>query len=198
MLFKPTRLKGAYLIEPDPVSDERGYFMRTFCLSEFAGNGLEVAYFQHNVSYTRLKGTIRGMHFQRPPHAETKVVTCLKGAIHDVIIDLRPASQTYLKWQAFELSPKNRHQLYVPEGFAHGFQSLTDDVEVGYLISEFYVPNAAAGVRYDDPALAIRWPLPVSLISQKDRQWPHIKGPSVEARLLRIRSPSRQQARRTH
>lgn len=179
MLFKPTRLKGACLIEPHPITDERGYFMRTFCMIEFAHNGLEVAYVQHNVSYTRLKGTVRGMHFQLAPHAETKVVTCTQGAIHDVIVDLRPASRTYLKWQAFELSAENRKLLYVPAGFAHGFQSLTDDVEVSYLISEFYVPHAAAGIRHDDPALAIRWPLPVSLISEKDRRWPRIRVPVV-------------------
>lgn len=197
MHFKQTRLKGAYLVEPNPLGDERGYFMRTFCVIEFAHAGLQMAFVQHNVSYTRLKGTIRGMHFQLPPHSETKVVSCLRGAIHDVIIDLRPNSKTYLKWQAFELSAKNQLQLYVPAGFAHGFQTLTDDVEVSYLISEFYVPHAAAGVRHDDPAFAIRWPLPVSVISQKDRNWPRFKPPTPRKSLQPRKSAASPRASKT-
>lgn len=171
MHFKPTRLKGAVLIVPTPAGDERGFFMRTFCMLEFARAGLETAFVQHSTSYTKRKGTIRGMHFQTAPHSETKVVTCLKGAIHDVIIDLRSDSPTYCKWQAFELSEKNRHMLYIPTGFAHGFQTLTDDATVGYLISEFYAPHAASGVRYDDPAFAITWPLPPTMLSEKDKTW---------------------------
>lgn len=177
MLFKKTRLKGACLIEPSPVTDERGFFMRTFCMIEFAHAGLQTAFVQHNVSYTKCMGTIRGMHFQQSPHVETKVVTCLRGAIHDVIIDLRPQSKTYRKWQAFELSVANRRQLYVPEGFAHGFQALTDDAEVGYLISEFYTPHAAAGIRYDDAAFGITWPLALTVLSQRDRSWPAFMRP---------------------
>lgn len=172
MLFKKSRLDGACLIEPSPMLDERGFFMRTFCMVEFARAGLQTAFVQHNTSYTKRKGTIRGMHLQRAPHAEVKVVTCLRGAIQDVIIDLRPDSPTFCKWESFELTAANRRQLYIPEGFAHGFQTLTDDVEVGYLISEFYAPQAATGVRYDDPAFRIKWALPAEVISRKDTEWP--------------------------
>jgi dTDP-4-dehydrorhamnose 3,5-epimerase len=172
MRFSNTELCGACLIEPTPARDERGFFARTFCVKEFKQQGLTTRFVQHNVSQSARRGTLRGMHFQSAPHGEVKVVTCLKGAIWDVIIDLRPKSQTYRQWRGFELTAGNRHQLYVPKGFAHGFQTLCDDVEVGYLISAFYAPAAASGVRYDDPAFAIAWPLPVSAISEKDRAWP--------------------------
>jgi dTDP-4-dehydrorhamnose 3,5-epimerase len=172
MRFSPTQLCGAWLIEPVPARDERGFFARTFCAQEFEDHGLTSRFVQHNTSASVVRGTLRGMHFQRAPHGEVKVVSCLKGGIWDVIIDLRPRSPTYRRWRGFELSAANRHQLYVPEGFAHGFQTLCDDVEVGYLISAFYAPAAADGVRHDDPAFAIEWPLPVSVISEKDRTWP--------------------------
>lgn len=171
MQFHPTNLDGAWLITADPVYDERGFFARTFCTREFADRGLATRYVQHSTSFSRARGTIRGMHFQHPPHSEIKVVSCLKGAIWDVIIDLRPESPTFRSWSGFELSDTNRKQLYVPKGFAHGFQTLTDDTIVAYLISEFYTPEATAGVRYDDPAFAITWPLPVSVISKKDTEW---------------------------
>jgi dTDP-4-dehydrorhamnose 3,5-epimerase len=171
MQFHPTNLDGAWLITAAPVYDERGFFARTFCTREFADHGLATRYVQHSTSFSRARGTIRGMHFQRPPHSEIKVVSCLKGAIWDVIIDLRPESPTFRSWSGFELSDTNRKQLYVPKGFAHGFQTLTDDTIVAYLISEFYMPEATAGVRYDDPAFAITWPLPVSAISKKDTEW---------------------------
>lgn len=172
MRFSRTALRDAWLIEPVHARDERGFFARTFCIQEFADHGLTTRFVQHSTSFSICTGTLRGMHFQRAPHGEVKVVTCLKGAIWDVIIDLRPQSSSYRQWQGFELTADNRRQLYIPESFAHGFQTLGADVEVGYLISAFYAPAAAAGVRHDDPAFAIDWPLPVSVISDKDRTWP--------------------------
>ncbi|HZD52651.1 MAG TPA: dTDP-4-dehydrorhamnose 3,5-epimerase [Woeseiaceae bacterium] len=172
MRFSKTELCGAWLIEPTPARDDRGFFARTFCVKEFKEHGLTTRFVQHNASQSAKRGTLRGMHFQSAPHGEVKVVTCLKGAIWDVIIDLRPRSPTYRRWRGFELTVANRQQLYVPKGFAHGFQTLCDDVEVGYLISAFYAPAAASGLRHDDPAFAIGWPLPVSTISEKDRTWP--------------------------
>jgi dTDP-4-dehydrorhamnose 3,5-epimerase len=172
MLFEKTELHGAWLVVPEPVRDERGFFARTFCVRELAEHGLETNFVQHSASASLKKGTLRGMHFQREPFGEVKIVTCLKGAILDVIIDLRPGSDSFQRWQAFELTDHNRHRLYIPKGFAHGFQTLTDDAEIGYLISEFYEPAAARGVRHDDPAFGIVWPLPVSVISEKDKSWP--------------------------
>ena len=172
MRFEQTKLCGAWLIEPVPARDHRGFFARTFCAQEYAERSLTTCFVQNSTSQSVARGTLRGMHFQRAPHGEVKVVSCLKGAIWDVIIDLRPESPTYCQWQAFELCAANRRQLYVPEGFAHGFQTLCDDTEVGYLISAFYAPHAADGLRYDDPAFAIDWPLPVIAISEKDRTWP--------------------------
>ncbi|MGH6944340.1 MAG: dTDP-4-dehydrorhamnose 3,5-epimerase [Geminicoccaceae bacterium] len=179
MRFDETKLRGAWLIEPVPARDHRGFFARTFCAREYADHGLKTRFVQNSTSQSATSRTLRGMHFQRPPHAEVKVVTCLKGAIWDVIIDLRPESPTYRQWQGFELTAENRRQLYVPEGFAHGFQTLCDDTEVGYLISASYAPVAADGVRYDDPAFAIDWPLPVTEVSEKDRTWPDFRDAAV-------------------
>jgi len=179
MHFKTTELEGAYLIEPNPLKDHRGFFMRTFCAREFAKHGLRHEFKQHSTSQTLRLGSIRGMHFQKPPFTEAKVVTCLQGAILDIIIDLRPESPTHGKWQAFELTEANRNQLYVPPRFAHGFQTLKDNTEVAYLISEFYTPEAAAGVRHDDPAFEIKWPLPISEISDKDTSWPDYDGTGI-------------------
>jgi dTDP-4-dehydrorhamnose 3,5-epimerase len=189
MRFEPAGLLGAWLIEAVPVGDHRGFFARTFCAREYAERGMTARFVQNSTSHSVARGTLRGMHFQRAPHAEAKVVSCLKGAIWDVIIDLRRESPTWRRWQGFELTADNRRQLYVPEGFAHGFQTLRDDVEVGYLISAFHVPAAAAGVRYDDPAFAIDWPLPVSVISEKDRSWPDF----LELVAARARSGSSEQ-----
>lgn len=177
MRFSHTELADARLIAGDPFRDERGFFVRTFCEREFAGEGLVSRYVQNSLSHTARRGSLRGMHFQSQPAAETKIVRCMRGAIFDVIVDLRPHSKTYRRWQGFELSAENGRQLYIPGGFAHGFQTLTDDVDVLYLISEFYAPQLAGGVRYDDPAFGIRWPLPVSVISQKDQSWPDYAGP---------------------
>lgn len=176
MKFCETDLAGAWIIEPEPLRDSRGSFVRTFCELEFAARGLHARFVQHSISYSTAKGTLRGMHFQTAPHAEIKVVRCLKGAVLDVIIDLRANSPTLRSWRSFELTAENGRQLYIPQGFAHGFQTLTEAVEVSYLISEFYTPTAAAGVRFDDPAFGIRWPLPIAAISDKDKTWPDFLG----------------------
>lgn len=172
MLFTKTDLEGAWLIDAEPNRDARGWFARTFCEREFSAHGLETRFPQHSTSQNVERGTLRGMHYQRAPHAEVKLVRCLKGAIWDVIIDLNPDSPTYRRWQGFELSAANMRQLYIPKGFAHGFQTLEANCEIGYLISEFYAPAASAGVRWDDPRFGIDWPLPVSVMSDKDKGWP--------------------------
>ena len=147
MKFVETDLSGAWLIEPEPSQDSRGFFARTFCVREFEQHGLESRFVQHSTSYSGQRGTIRGLHFQRAPHGEVKVVTCRKGAVWDVIVDLRRSSPTYRRWQGFELTEDNRRLLYVPAGFAHGLQTLRDDTEADYLISAFYEPAASCGVR---------------------------------------------------
>ena len=172
MLFRSTGLAGVRLIDLEPARDERGLFARTFCTRELAAQGLETGFVQHSISVTERAGSVRGMHFQKSPHEEVKLLRCVRGAIHDVLIDIRPDSPTYGRWEAYELTAENRRQLYVPAGLAHGFQTLLPDTEVGYLISAFYAPSAAAGIRHDDPAFAIAWPLPVADISPKDRAWP--------------------------
>ena len=171
MRFLKTKFPDAWLIEPEHIGDERGYFARTFCTHDFAERGLEASFVQHSRSYSATKGTLRGMHYQRAPHSEVKSVSCLAGAIHDVIVDLRPESVTFGQWEAFALTQENQRQIYIPAGFAHGFQSLTDLAEVGYLISKFYVPAASTGIAHDDPTLGIAWPLPVAVISERDRTW---------------------------
>jgi dTDP-4-dehydrorhamnose 3,5-epimerase len=172
MEFHSTKLRDAYLIQLEPARDPRGFFARTFCVEEFASFGLETNYAQHSISYSARKGTLRGMHYQREPRSETKLVRCARGVILDVIIDIRPDSATYGHWQEFELSSENGRQLYIPKGFAHGFQTLSDDVEVSYLISTPYTPELASGVRYDDPTFGISWPLTITEISEKDLRWP--------------------------
>ena len=173
MQFQTTTLDGAWLIQLQPARDSRGFFARTFCVEEFAAHGLETNYPQHSMSFSALKGTLRGMHYQREPHSETKLIRCSKGTIWDVIIDIRPSSPTYRRWQAFELSESNATQLYVPKGFAHGFQTISAAAEVNYLISEPHAATAAFGIRYDDPTFAIAWPLSISVISDKDAHWPN-------------------------
>jgi dTDP-4-dehydrorhamnose 3,5-epimerase len=172
MEFHSTRLQDAYLVRLEPARDARGFFARTFCVEEFAAHGMESKYPQHSISFSARKGTLRGMHYQRDPRSEAKLVRCTRGAIFDVIIDIRPDSPTYRRWQEFELSSENGHQLYIPKGFAHGFQTLSDDVEVNYLISTPYAPELARGIRHDDPAFGISWPLAVTEISEKDLHWP--------------------------
>jgi dTDP-4-dehydrorhamnose 3,5-epimerase len=172
MNFRPTALAGAFLVEIEPNGDERGSFVRTWCGREFAAHGLVSDVVQCSLSTSPRAGTVRGMHFQRAPHGEVKLVRCQRGAIFDVIIDLRPDSPSYRRWQGFELTHDDHRALYVPKGFAHGFQTLTDDAEVFYQISEFYIPEASTGVRWDDAAFRVEWPLPITSIADKDRNWP--------------------------
>src|SRR6266478_4892449 len=185
MQFHPTNLRDAFLVQLEPAHDNRGFFARTFCAEEFAAHGLEANYPQHSVSFSSRRGTLRGMHYQRDPHSEVKLVRCTKGAILDVIIDIRPDSPTYRRWQGFELSSANGRQLYIPRGFAHGFQTLSDNVEVSYLISTPYEPELARGIRYDDPAFAISWPLPVTEISERDLHWPDFSQWTIRAYVQR-------------
>lgn len=172
MHFKETGLKGAWLIKTEPAEDERGYFARVFCRDQFSRLGLETEYIQNSISYNRKRGTLRGMHYQAAPAAETKLVQCVRGSLFDVIVDLRPESETYCSWYGIELSADNGCLLYVPAGFAHGFQTLTDDTTVYYMISKAYAPEYARGVRWNDPAFGINWPVPDPVISEKDRQLP--------------------------
>jgi dTDP-4-dehydrorhamnose 3,5-epimerase len=172
MIFTETKLKGAFIIELEERKDPRGGFARTFCAREFEAHGLKANILQANLAYNYKAGTIRGLHYQVPPAAETKLVRCTRGRIYDVIVDLRPSSATYLQHFGIELSDENRRALYVPELFAHGYQALSDNAEVAYQVSEFYTPGHERGLRYNDPALAIRWPMPVSIISDKDANWP--------------------------
>jgi dTDP-4-dehydrorhamnose 3,5-epimerase len=174
MKFIEVKLKGAYIIDPDILEDERGFFARTFCQKEFEAHGLNPRIAQCNISFNKHKGTLRGMHYQAAPMAETKLVRCTRGAIHDVIIDLRPESPTYCQWIAEELNTENSRMMYVPEGFAHGFQTLKDDTEVFYQMSECYSPEHARGGRWNDPAFGIEWPLNTKIISEKDKSYPLI------------------------
>jgi dTDP-4-dehydrorhamnose 3,5-epimerase len=172
MRFIPTPLNGLYVIEIEPISDSRGWFARTFCKSEFEAIGHSKEWVQMNHTYTVKKGTIRGMHFQLPPHEEIKMVRCIAGVVYDVVIDIRKESATFLQWFGMEISATNRKMIYIPEGFAHGFQTLTDNCELVYNHSAFYAPGVEAGIRYDDPEINIQWPLPVSDISQRDSAHP--------------------------
>ena len=171
MKFTETPLPGAFIIDLEPHQDERGFFARTFCVQEFAEHGLDPIVVQCNLSSNSKAGTLRGMHFQQPPVGEAKLVRCVRGAIHDVVVDLRPQSSTYRGQFAVELSMENRRALFVPALFAHGFQTLTDHTEVEYQMSQGYVAEATRGFRYDDPAFAICWPLPISVISPRDLAW---------------------------
>ncbi|HKN19684.1 MAG TPA: dTDP-4-dehydrorhamnose 3,5-epimerase [Dissulfurispiraceae bacterium] len=172
MIFTETKLNGALIVDIEPIEDQRGFFARSFCRKEFGALGLKTEVAQCNISFNKTKGTLRGMHFQVKPKAEAKLVRCTRGKIYDVIIDLRVDSSTYCQWLAIELSPANSRAVFVPEGFAHGFQSMEDDSEVFYQMFEFYAPEYARGVRWDDPAFGIRWPLPDPVISERDRSYP--------------------------
>lgn len=172
MRFSETAIPGAYLVEIEPLGDERGFFARSWCADEFAKHGLNARLEQCNISYNKKRGTLRGMHYQTNPFPEAKLVRCTMGAIYDVILDLRRDSATFRSWEAFELSAANRRMLYIPEGVAHGFQSLLDDSEVFYQMSEFYHPECALGVRWDDPAFAVEWPVPDPVMSERDRSYP--------------------------
>jgi dTDP-4-dehydrorhamnose 3,5-epimerase len=172
MIFIPTNLEGAFVIEIQKLTDERGFFARTFCQREFHDHGVNIQVAQCNLSYNRAKGTLRGMHFQVFPHEEAKLVSCTQGAIHDVIVDIRPDSPTYRQHFAIELTAEANNALYVPEGFAHGFLTLVPDTYVFYQMSEFYAPGSARGFRWNDPAFDIEWPAEIKMISDRDAQYP--------------------------
>jgi dTDP-4-dehydrorhamnose 3,5-epimerase len=172
VIFTETPLAGAFLIDLEPVGDERGFFARSFCRREFASHGLNPDLAQCNISLNLRRGTLRGMHWQAAPHQEAKLVRCTRGAIHDVIIDLRHGSATFAAHFSTDLTAVDRRMLYVPEGFAHGFLTLEDDTEVFYQMSEFFAPESAHGVRHDDPAFGIRWPIEIQVVSDRDRSYP--------------------------
>lgn len=168
MIFTPIPLAGCYVIQLTPNNDDRGWFARTYCKREFSQIGYQDEWAQMNHSFTLLKGTIRGLHYQLPPHKETKLVRCVRGRIFDVVVDIRKGSPTFLKWHGIELSESLMNMLYIPEGFAHGFQTLTDECQLLYNHSAFYEPDSEAGIRYNDPLLNIRWPLELTVISDRD------------------------------
>jgi dTDP-4-dehydrorhamnose 3,5-epimerase len=172
VIFTETKLSGSFILDLERREDNRGFFARAFCQDEFTGHGLKPVIAQANIAFNKRKGTLRGMHFQFPPAAETKLVRCTRGAIIDIIVDLRPESTTYLEHVAVELSADNHRALYVPERFAHGYQVLEDVTETSYQVGEFYTPEAEGGIRYDDPRLGLTWPLPVAEITEKDRAFP--------------------------
>ena len=172
MKFTETKLKGAFVIEIEKLIDDRGFFARSWCRKEFEAHGLTDRVVQANVSFNHKKGTLRGMHYQIAPYQECKLVRCTRGAIYDVIIDLRPDSTTYKQWIGVELTADNYTMFFVPEDFGHGFQTLTDDTEVTYQVSQFYTPGSEKGIRFDDSAFNIQWPLEVTTTSDKDRSWP--------------------------
>lgn len=171
MIFKETKLKGAFVIELERFEDERGFFSLSWSEKEFAGQGLEPRLVESNVSFNRKKGTLRGMHYQQSPHGQVKLVRCTMGAVYDVIVDLRPASPTFKQWFSIELTAINRSSLYVPKDFAHGFQTLEDDSEVFYQMSAPYVPGSGTGVRWNDPAFSIEWPSAERIIIARDQEY---------------------------
>lgn len=173
MIFRETKLKGTFFIELEKLEDDRGCFARAFCQREFEVHGLKLEVAQCSISVNKTKGTLRGMHYQVPPHEEAKLVRCTRGAIYDVILDLRPDSATYKKWLAMELSSDNCRMVYIPEGVAHGFQTLENNTEVFYQMSQYFHPECARGVRWNDPAFGITWPLAPKAMSEKDRSYPY-------------------------
>ncbi len=174
MKFHKTPLEGARLIELDKRGDDRGFFARFFCVNEFKAEGLETQFVQVNNSLSAKKGTLRGMHYQLPPSAEVKIVRCVRGSLFDAIVDLRAGSPTFGKWYGAELNAENRLMMYVPRGFGHGFVTLEDETEALYMVSNFYGPNEERGVRFDDPAVGVKWPIAPVEISDKDRKWPDL------------------------
>lgn len=177
MKFNETSLPGVFLIDVEPAEDDRGFFARAWCRKEFAANGLTAEINQVNISQNRHIGTVRGLHYQRAPHAEAKVIRCINGKIFDVAVDVRESSPNYLKWTGHELTADNRQSLFIPEGFAHGFLALTPNTEILYLISEFYSPQSEVGIPHNDPAIGIEWPAEILCISDKDASWPALKIP---------------------
>ena len=171
MIFNETILRGAFIVEPEKLEDERGFFARTWCQREFGEHRLNPNWVQCDISFNKENGTLRGMHYQAFPHEEAKFVRCTKGEVFDVIIDLRPGSQSFKQWISAELTEENRRMLYIPKGFAHGFLTLKDNTEVSYQISEFYTPESARGVRWNDPSFGINWPSEVRVISNRDQNF---------------------------
>jgi dTDP-4-dehydrorhamnose 3,5-epimerase len=184
MIFRQSKLCGAFTIDVEKREDQRGFFARTWSDREFLAHAIEFAPAQSSISYNRLKGTLRGIHYQAAPYQESKLIRCTRGAIFDVIIDLRPDSPTYQAWFGVELTAANDRTLYVPKDFAHGFQTLMDDTEVLYLMEDAYNPHAERGIRWDDPVFAIAWPVDVSVISDKDRSWPGFSASAEATRSL--------------
>jgi dTDP-4-dehydrorhamnose 3,5-epimerase len=182
MIFTPTKLKGAYIIDLERREDERGFFARAFCQKEFEAHNLKPLIAQANVAFNFKTGTLRGMHFQFPPFAETKVVRCNRGAILDIIVDLRPESPTYLEHISVELTEDNNRALFVPERFAHGYQTLRDKTETSYQVGEFYSPASESGLMYNDPRLSLEWPLAINVISEKDQKFKSLKDIEPELR----------------
>jgi dTDP-4-dehydrorhamnose 3,5-epimerase len=176
MQFTETEIGGAFILDAEQIADERGFFARSWARDEFEAHGLNPHLAQCNLSYNHRKGTVRGMHWQAAPHAETKLVRCTQGGIYDVVVDLRADSPTYLRWIGAELTAENRRALYIPEGCGHGFQTLADGTEVLYMITEYYTPAAARGMRWNDPAITVTWPLAVTVISERDAQYPDWHG----------------------
>ena len=174
MIFTETELKNVYIIEPERLDDYRGFFARTFCTREFNTYGINSKFVQCNISFNIRKGTLRGMHYQSKPHEEAKLVRCTMGAIYDVVIDIRPESNTFREWISIELTSENRKMIYIPEGFAHGFLTLEDNTEVFYQMTEFYAPESSRGVRWNDPAFNIHWPTDVTVISDRDSHYPNL------------------------
>jgi dTDP-4-dehydrorhamnose 3,5-epimerase len=192
VIFTETKLKGAYILELERREDSRGFFARGFCQNEFWAHGLKPTIAQGNIASNIKAGTLRGMHFQYPPAAESKLVRCTRGAIYDIIVDLRPESATYLQHIGVELNEDNQRALYVPERFAHGYQTLTDKTDTSYLVGEFYTPEAEGGLLYDDPSLKLDWPLPVSVVSDKDQKFPlyrEIEG-ELKRKMSRVLEPA--------
>jgi len=175
MRFTDTDVAGAKVIDPTPHQDDRGRFMRAWCSKEFVEHGIKFVPLQANMGLSVRKGTVRGMHFQEAPALEAKLVRCTRGAMFDVVLDLRQESPSYRRWYGAELSAENGRMLYVPEGCAHGYQTLEESTEMYYMASEFYTPNAARGARFDDPAFGIQWPLAASVVSEQDRNWPLVQ-----------------------
>jgi dTDP-4-dehydrorhamnose 3,5-epimerase len=185
MIFTPAGLDGAYTVEMERRADARGWFARAWCAEELAALGLAAAVAQANVARTARRGTVRGLHWQAAPHGEAKLVRCTRGAVFDVAVDLRPASPTHGRWIGVELGEEDGRMLYVPEGCAHGYQALADDAEVTYLVSAPHVPSAERGVRWDDPAFGIRWPLEADSVSARDLSWPDYRPSSVPVPIVR-------------
>jgi dTDP-4-dehydrorhamnose 3,5-epimerase len=175
MRFKETPVEGAYVIDVNRIGDSRGYFGRLWCEREITEQGLVSSIKQCNIGFSPLRGTLRGLHYQRSPHQEVKIVRCTRGSVFDVVVDIRPDSPTYCDWYGIELNPENASMLYVPEGCATGYLTLEENSEIYYLTSEFYAPNSASGVRYDDPAFGIQWPGDIIVLSDNDMNWPYFR-----------------------